>query len=152
MPSLLHSTPRRGRWSVANQLSLSLHFRHLKDKQVLGYLIQYRTGHTFHGKYYHRFILTESTSYPCEESLQIQEHLMRVWPTCERHSKVLHDISPNIYLPDILGARTNMVALAGFLEKSRAFMKNGCNPPSCHEITIKDRSLGDLTETGYPEE
>jgi len=77
---------------------------------------------------------------------------MRVWPACERHRKVLHDISPNIYLPDILGARIDMVAPAGFLEKSLAFMKNGRNSPSRHEITIKDRSLGDLTETGCPEE
>ena len=53
MPSLLHSTPKRGRWSVANQLPPSLypnHFHHLKDKQeVLGYLIQCRMDHAFRG-------------------------------------------------------------------------------------------------------
>ena len=53
MPSLLHSTPKRGRWSVVDQLPLSLypnHFRHLKDKQeVLGCLIQCRIDHVLYG-------------------------------------------------------------------------------------------------------
>jgi len=53
MPSLFHSTPKRGRWSVVNQLLPLLypnHFCYLKDKQeVLGCLIQCRTDHAFHG-------------------------------------------------------------------------------------------------------
>ena len=79
-------------WSVVNRLPPSLHptnhFYHLKktNKQVFGCLIQCRTGHAFHGKYYHRFIITEPASCPYEESLQIQE---QVWPTCEKHKNVL---------------------------------------------------------------
>jgi len=62
------------------------------------------------------------TSYSCGESLQIQEHLIKACPkacpTYERHKNIHYDISPNIYLSDILRTEISIVAPAGFLGKS----------------------------------
>ncbi|KAF9440938.1 hypothetical protein P691DRAFT_685759 [Macrolepiota fuliginosa MF-IS2] len=52
---------------------------------------------------------------------------------------LLQDASDTLYLPDILGVKVGITALAEFLEKSGAFTKSGA--PKWNASTIEDTLL-----------
>ncbi|KAK0496699.1 hypothetical protein EDD18DRAFT_1008615, partial [Armillaria luteobubalina] len=57
----------------------------------------------------------------------------------------LYKVSNDIYLPDILGTKEGIEALALFLDKLRAFMKTGSpkQPPMCHTLEEEECILED---------
>ncbi|KAJ7181309.1 hypothetical protein C8R43DRAFT_869511, partial [Mycena crocata] len=52
-------------------------------------------------------------------------HLLRECPQYEDQRKILRKVSPDVSVPEILGTKEGIVALAEFLEKSGAFTKTG---------------------------
>jgi len=136
--------PKRGHFAIADRLPPSTaptnHFMDLKKKrEVFGRLTQCRTGHGYFGEYYGRFVPSESTSCPnCDEIIQTREHIIRECPRYDRYRHVLQKVSPTVLLPEILGTKEGIRALAKFLEKSGAFTKTGAprglpRPPSEHD-------------------
>ncbi|KAK0241238.1 hypothetical protein EDD85DRAFT_879324 [Armillaria nabsnona] len=59
--------------------------------------------------------------------MQTREHIIRDCPRYNGYHEGLRKVSRDIYLPDILGTKEGIEALASFLEKSGAFTKTG-NP------------------------
>ncbi|KAJ3559098.1 hypothetical protein NP233_g11351 [Leucocoprinus birnbaumii] len=87
-----------------------------------------------------RTLKTSARSLADSCSAELDMHSMS-YPLYERCRDSLHDISPTIHLPDILGTKEGIATLAHFIEKSGAFTKNGHNPPTRHQPTIDDRPL-----------
>ncbi|KAF9441851.1 hypothetical protein P691DRAFT_628680, partial [Macrolepiota fuliginosa MF-IS2] len=83
------------------------------------------TGHSYLGNYYHTHVPSERISCPCGENLQTCKHILCSCPTYKKHHQILRDTSDTLYLPDILGTKAGISALAEFLEKSGAFTKSG---------------------------
>jgi len=79
---------------------------------------------------------------PCGETTQTREHIIQSCPTYEEYRTILRQASQTLYLPDLLGTKDGIQAMASFLEKSGAFTKNGHSPPH-----ITDRPLTDFIET-----
>ncbi|KAJ6614976.1 hypothetical protein B0H10DRAFT_1692192, partial [Mycena sp. CBHHK59/15] len=77
------------------------HFTGTK-REVYGRVVQCRTGHTFIGEYYTKFVPTERMECQCGEPFQTR-----------------------ITIPDILGTEKGIRVLAKFLERSGAFTKTG---------------------------
>ena len=92
---------------------------------MFGTLTQCRTGHIYTGEFYRRFVPDESSDCPCGEPLQTREHIIRDCTRYEAHHDVLRKVSATLSLPEILGTRKGLEALAAFLEKSGAFTKTG---------------------------
>ncbi|KAJ6527368.1 hypothetical protein B0H10DRAFT_2155546 [Mycena sp. CBHHK59/15] len=78
-----------------------------------------------HAEYYSRFVPSENVNCPCGEAHQTREHILRVCPRYEDHRHLLRDVSRDISLPEILGTKDGIAALAKFLEESGAFTKTG---------------------------
>ncbi|KAF7350488.1 RnaseH domain transposon factor [Mycena venus] len=100
------------------------HFTSLK-REVFGRVTQCRIGHCFSGEYYNRFVPSENVNCPCGEELQTREHILRTCPRYEDHRHLLRSVSRDISLPEILGTKDGIAALAKFLEESGAFTKTG---------------------------
>ena len=120
----------RGQWAAANRLAPSLkptpHFKNLyRKREVFGRLVQCRTGHGYTGEFYKRFVPSENTDCACGERNQTREHILRTCPLYEAHRNLLRQASRDIALPEILGTKTGILALAKFLENSGAFTKTG---------------------------
>ena len=92
---------------------------------MFGRLIQCRTGHGFFGEYYNRFVPSESVDCKCGEPYQTREHLLCECPQYEDQRHVLREASRDLSLPEILGTKDGIAALAKFLEASGAFTKTG---------------------------
>ncbi|KAF8206201.1 hypothetical protein K438DRAFT_1714509 [Mycena galopus ATCC 62051] len=101
-------------------------FKELSGKrEVFGRWIQCRTGHGFTGEFYNRFIFSEDVDCPCGEVFQTREHLLCECPQYEGQRHILREASRDLSLPDILGTKEGVAALAKFLEESGAFTKTG---------------------------
>ncbi|KAJ7016215.1 hypothetical protein C8F04DRAFT_982495 [Mycena alexandri] len=113
---------------MANRFPPSLrptpHFISLK-REVFGRVTQCRIGHCFTGEYYSQFVPSEGIDCPCGEQFQTREHLLRECPQYEDQRHVLEAVSRDISLPEILGTKKGIAALAEFLESSGAFTKTG---------------------------
>ena len=147
-----NSSPQQGSWATANRISPSLcptpHFLGLADKRELfGRLLQCRTGHSYSGEYYHRFVPSADPACPCGEPIQTREHIIQVCPIYERHRNTLRKVSQILYLPDLLGTKEGIKALISFLDNSGAFTKNGQSPPTRSTPHMTDRPLTDFLET-----
>ena len=141
-----NSSPQQGSWSIANRTPP--HFLELADKRELfGRLLQCRTGHSYMGEYSQRFVPSANPACPCGETTQTREHIIQSCPTYEEYRTILHQASQTLYLPDLLGAKDGIQAMASFLEKSGAFTKNGHSPPAPSPPHITDRPLTDFIET-----
>jgi len=81
-------------------------------------------------------------------------HILRDCRLYRDHRYILEEISPFIYLPDILGTCEGIQALAEFLPKSNAFTRLGTGPPTQHKPTINNRlpedHFNEELEDGYP--
>ncbi|KAJ7837896.1 hypothetical protein B0H14DRAFT_2362035 [Mycena olivaceomarginata] len=75
-----------------------------------------RIGHGFIGEYYNRF---------WREVLQAHEHLFCECPLYQDLRHILRGASRDLSLPEILGTKDGVEALAKFLEESGAFTKMG---------------------------
>ncbi|KAJ6528059.1 hypothetical protein B0H19DRAFT_969320 [Mycena capillaripes] len=121
---------------MANRFPPSLkptpHFKSLK-REVFGRVTQCRIGHCFTGEYYNQFVHSENVDCPCGEILQTREHILRECPQYAEQRPILEAISRDASLPEILGTREGIAALAKFLEESGAFTKTG---KPRHEVSI----------------
>ncbi|KAJ3861090.1 hypothetical protein EV359DRAFT_18096, partial [Lentinula novae-zelandiae] len=84
-----------------------------------------RTGHAYIGEYYSQFVPGENIDCPCGERPQTREHILRTCPRYEEFRYILHKVSDDICLPDILGTKEGIEALTEFLDQSGAFTKTG---------------------------
>ncbi|KAJ7471919.1 hypothetical protein FB451DRAFT_1251417 [Mycena latifolia] len=119
---------------MANRFPPSLrptpHFRTLK-REIFGRVTQCRTGHGYTGEYYSTFVPSEDIDCPCGEAFQTREHLLRECTLYENQRHILEKVSRDVSLPEILGTKEGITALAEFLDKSGAFTKTGeprCQP------------------------
>ena len=137
-----NTSPWQGSWSTAPpSLQPPHHFLKLAVKgELLGCLLQCRTGHGYIGEYYRRFVPSADPACPCGEATQTQEHIIQSCSTYEEYHTILHQASQTLYLHDLLSTKDGIQVMASFLEKSGAFTKNGHFPPSPH---ITDRPLTD---------
>ncbi|KAJ7219945.1 hypothetical protein GGX14DRAFT_432501 [Mycena pura] len=115
---------------MANRFPPSLkpttQFVELSEKrEVYGRLTQCRTGHGFIGEYYNRFVFSEDVDCPCGEIFQTREHLLCECPQYENQRGILQGASRDMALPEILGTKGGVAALAKFLEATGAFTKTG---------------------------
>ncbi|KZT71019.1 hypothetical protein DAEQUDRAFT_683813, partial [Daedalea quercina L-15889] len=100
------------------------HFLNL-PREVLGRVLQCRTGHGFIGEYYRSFVPTEQVDCPCGAPCQTRQHVLQDCPRHEPYRDILREVSKTIDLPTVLGTEDGIAALAQFLEKSGAFTKTG---------------------------
>ena len=146
------SSPQQGSWSTVNRTPLSLqpppHFLERADnRELYGHLLQCRTGHGYIGEYYQKFVPSADPTCPCGETTQTREHIIQYCPIYERFRTILHQASQTLYLPDLLGTKEGIQAMASFLEKSGAFTKNGRSPPTPTPSHIVDRPLTNFIES-----
>ena len=144
-----NTSPQQGSWSTANQTPSSLHppphFLELADKRELfGRPLQCRIGHGYIGEYYQRFVPSANPACPCGKATQTRDQSC---PTYEEYRTILHQASQTLYLPDLLGTKDGIQAMASFLEKYGAFTKNGHSPPTPSPPHITDRTLIDFIAT-----
>jgi len=99
------------------------------------------------GEYYQRFVLSANLACLCGETTQTREHIIQSCPTYEEHCTILCQASQTLYLPDLLGTKDGIQAMASFLEKSGAFTKNGHSSPTPLPPHITDRPLTNFIET-----
>ncbi|KAF7343444.1 putative RNA-directed DNA polymerase from transposon BS [Mycena venus] len=122
------AAPKTGSFAMANRFPPSMkpttHFMSLK-REVFGRVTPCRIGHCFSGEYYSRFVPSENVNCPCGEEFQTHEHILRTCPRYEDHRHLLKSASRDISLPEILGTKDGIAALAKFLEESGAFTKTG---------------------------
>ncbi|KAF7330237.1 RnaseH domain transposon factor [Mycena venus] len=134
------AAPKTGNYAIANRFPPSLkptpHFKSLK-REVFGRVTQCRIGHCFSGEYYSRFVPSENVNCPCGEEFQTREHILRVCPRYEDQRHILRSVSRDISLPEILGTKDGITALAKFLEESGAFTKTG-TPRRPQELPLFD--------------
>ena len=140
--------PRNGHYAIANRFPPSTRptprFLMLGDKrEVFGRLTQCRTGHGYTGEFYRRFVPDESSDCPCGEPLQTREHIIRDCARYEAHRDVLRKVSATLSLPEILGTRKGLEALAAFLEKSGAFTKTGRPRIAARSPVVEDEQSDD---------
>ena len=119
-------TPKKGRFAISNRIPPSLnptkHFTELKDqREVLGRLVQCRTGHAYTGEFRRQFFLGESVNCACGEDLQTREHILRMCTSYTGHRGSLRDENHEIALPELPGTPKAIAALTAFLQDSGAF-------------------------------
>jgi ribonuclease HI len=148
--------PLAGRYAVSNRFLPSLrptpHLTQLKyNRELFGRLIQCRTGHGYTGEFRQTFLphLNEPTSCPCDNvTHQTREHILRECERYSQHREVLKKVSNTISLPDVLGSREGIQALAEFLKKSGAFTQSGTPRQPPQPPTPEDEPDSD-TESAY---
>lgn len=121
---------KTGRFAISNRIEPSLkktmQFTLLhKKREIFGRLVQCRTGHAYIGEYYSKFVPSKNTDCICGEPLQTREHILRECPEYEAHRNILRKFSRDISIPEILGTKDGIYALAEFLEESGAFTRTG---------------------------
>jgi ribonuclease HI len=93
-------------------------------------VIQAMTGHGFFGDYYGRFVPSESTTCPCDNTThQTRDHILTECPLYDEHRHHLRDASNSLSSPMILGTRKGREALVKFIQLSRAFAKTATSAP-----------------------
>ena len=130
------NSPKVGRYAISNRIKPSLkpspHFKELKNKrEVFGRVLQCRTGHSYTGEFRQSFLplSPDPTACPCDpETLETRSHILRECPRFEQHRHILKKVSRDIVLPDILGTKKGITALADFIYKSGAFSRTGTTP------------------------
>ena len=75
-----NSSLQQGSWATANQILLFLHpiphFLALVDrKELFGQLLQCKTGHSYSGEYYQRFVSSADPACLCSKPTQTWEHV-----------------------------------------------------------------------------
>ena len=70
-------------------------------------------------------VLSENVDCLCGECLQTHKYLLCKCPRYEEHWHILQKVSKDISLPEILGTKGGILALANFLKESRAFTNSG---------------------------
>ena len=133
------NSPKVGRYAISNRLKPSLkptkHFKDLQNKrEVFGRVMQCRTGHSYTGEFRRTFLPLppDRTSCPCDAgTLETRSHILQECPRFAQHREILKEVSRDIALPEILGTKEGITALAEFIQKSGAFTRNGQppNPP-----------------------
>lgn len=68
---------------------------------------------------------TEDPSCSCGEEIQTREHILRRCPQAlyHEHRHLFHEASPELDLSIILGTKNGILALAEFIQASKAFTK-----------------------------
>ncbi|KAJ6455077.1 hypothetical protein C8R47DRAFT_1328976 [Mycena vitilis] len=61
---------------------------------------------------------------------ETRAHILQECPRYDDHRDILRKASATIHLPDILGTKEGIAALADFIEKSGAFTKTGAPRPA----------------------
>ncbi|KAL1671977.1 hypothetical protein EV122DRAFT_295181 [Schizophyllum commune] len=91
--------------------------------RYLKVLLQCCVGHGFTGKYYKDFAQSGSIHCPCEEPVQMRQHILQECPIYEQHQHILQEVFKDVALAEILGTPKGIDMLACFLKKSGAFTK-----------------------------
>ena len=131
------STPKTGRYAIANRIQPSLnptkHFQLLKDqREIFGRVLQCRTGHAYTGEFRQFFLplSPDPTSCPCDnETLETRTHILVDCPRYDEHRGILEKASKHLSIPVLLGTTKGITALAKFIQKSGAFSRTGTPPP-----------------------
>ncbi|KAJ6514970.1 hypothetical protein C8R47DRAFT_1206326 [Mycena vitilis] len=63
-------------------------------------------------------------------TINVSAHILQECPRYDDHRDILRKASATIHLPDILGTKEGIAALADFIEKSGAFTKTGAPRPA----------------------
>ncbi|EAU90359.2 hypothetical protein CC1G_09041 [Coprinopsis cinerea okayama7 len=123
--------PKHGWFAIADRLPPSLkptkHSIHLSnDRERFGRLVQARTGHSYTGEFRRRFFPTQPHHCPCgEAATETREHIIIHCKRYEDWRWILREVSQDVALPDILGTKQGIEALAEFLDRSGAFTRTG---------------------------
>lgn len=116
-------------FSVADNFEPTLHpqqhFTKITNRRVYGLVTQCRTGHSFIGEYYTRFVPTESIDCPCGAQYQTRKHILFHCPRYDDWRDLLFKITPTEREGMILGTREGVKALAKFIARTGAFTKTG---------------------------
>ncbi|KAK0460197.1 uncharacterized protein EV420DRAFT_1535614 [Desarmillaria tabescens] len=85
--------------------------------------------------------------------MQTRDHIIHECPRYNGHRDGLCKVSRDVYLPDILGMKRGIEALAVFLEKSGAFTKTGTpkRPPMRPTLDDEETMLEDWLGDQDPE-
>ncbi|RDB27809.1 putative RNA-directed DNA polymerase from transposon BS [Hypsizygus marmoreus] len=121
-------TPPTGGFGIANRFPPAWKPKdHVTStpREVFGRLTQCRTRHAFIGEYYAKFVPTESVECPCGVDYQTRQHIITECPRYGAHRHILTKDFPEPDLPELLGTKKGLEALAKFLAKSGAFTKTG---------------------------
>ncbi|KAI6002498.1 hypothetical protein EDC04DRAFT_2580993, partial [Pisolithus marmoratus] len=86
-------------------------------------LIQCHTGHAFLGEYYSTFIPTEDPSCPCGKPMQTREHVIISCPMFESNQNILHTVSEDLIISNLLGMEKGIKALVELLNVTNAPQK-----------------------------
>ena len=140
------SSPKVGRYAIANRIKPSLnptpHFKNLKDKrEIFGRITQCRTGHSYTGEFRRSFLplSPDPETCPCDnETLETRTHILRECPRYTQHRNILRTASRDIAIPEILGSKEGIAALAEFLQKSAAFTRTGSIPTKAPPPTFEN--------------
>ena len=68
-----------------------------RQETAFGRLLQCRTGHSYSGEYYRRFVPSADPACPRRENTLSNP------PTCEKHRTAIRRVSQMLYLPDLPG-------------------------------------------------
>ncbi|KAK0455776.1 uncharacterized protein EV420DRAFT_1553204 [Desarmillaria tabescens] len=81
--------------------------------------------------------------------MQTRDHIIRECPRYNGHRDGLRKVSRDLYLPDILGTKRGIEALAAFLEKSGAFTKTGAPKRPPMRPTLDEEEIKPRLKTGW---
>ncbi|KAF8583294.1 hypothetical protein K439DRAFT_1348946, partial [Ramaria rubella] len=98
-----------------------------------GLVTQARMGHAFTGEYYETNVPSNDIGCPCGTAKQTREHILRDCPRYDAYRHILQMAVPSGHIPDILGTKEGITALAEFIEASGAFTKTGEPPKPLEE-------------------
>jgi len=108
-------------------------------RELFGRAVQTLTGHGFTGKYYQRFVPTESPWCTCSDEvtdpiLQTRQHIICDCPRYEPYRNILRRNHPGLHahnfsLRHLFDSRSGLPDLIQFMHRSGAFTKSGAPRP-----------------------
>ncbi|KAL1685501.1 RnaseH domain, transposon factor [Schizophyllum commune] len=91
------------------------------------------------GEYYKDFAQSGSIHCPCEEPVQMRQHILQECPIYKQHQHILQEVFKDVALAELLGTPKGIDMLAHFLKKSGAFTKTGHPHVGPHTPQLEDK-------------
>ena len=141
--TLSRNSSQQGSWATANWMPPSLHstphFLALADRRAFGRLLQCRTGHSYSGEYYRRFVPSADPACPWHENTLSNPR------TCEKHRTTIRKVSQMLYLPDLPGTMAWKLWHPSSKTLGPSQTKDGQSPLSQSTPHMTDRPLTGFT-------